>query len=160
MKKTKSILALVFVILFALSAIGCGKKNPADVETFYAKTAEYGLEKTNLTIDDDTFLALLKDKGFALKMSGSKAIICEFYVTNENSGAAMIYAGTKSEAESIVTGARSSSSVNSGTYSYIRYANSEVMCILARIENTVLYIRADKDLADDADGIAKALGYK
>ena len=87
-------------------------------------------------------------------------ILCEFYIANSKSDASRIFSGTKDAAESFVSGARSSSSVDSGSYHYYRLANSEVLAVLVQVEDTILYIRADKVFESDADGIVKALGYK
>ena len=160
MKNSKYIIAIVLITAFVLMTVSCGKKDPATIEAFYQKTAEFGLQKSEVSIDDPELNAILKEKAFAIKESNGAVVMCEFYVATSAAGAASIFSGTKPVAETFVSGARSTSSITSGSYSYYRLASSDLMAILARIGDTVLYIRADKALAEDADGIAKALGYK
>ena len=35
-----------------------------------------------------------------------------------------------------------------------------MICVLARIDNTLLYLQADNALEDEVDDIVKTLGYK
>lgn len=160
MKNIKCIIAIVLIAAFALTSVGCKKKTPATVDTFYEKTAEYGLQKTDLSLDGTDLASVVKEKAFAFKENGEMLILCEFYIANSKSDASRIFSGTKDAAESFVSGARSSSSVDSGSYHYYRLANSEVVAVLVQVEDTILYIRADKVFESDADGIVKALGYK
>ena len=160
MKTVKSVLAIVLVAAFALTAVGCKKKTPVTVDAFYEKTAEYGLEKTALSLDGTDLASAVKEKAFAYKESGEMLILCEFYVANSKSDASRIFSGTKNAADSFVSGARASSSVDSGSYHYYRLANSELVAVLVQVEDTILYIRANKTFESDADNIVKALGYK
>ena len=164
MKKTRLLVALLLIAALALSLAACGsKKTPATAEQFLNEMTKRDYEKIDVdlsTADKDTVEAVDKVNA-AVKMDGDNpACVARFYVAKSDEKAQQLFAGTKPLAENTAEGTKTQTEVNLGNYSYYRVKGDSVICVLARIDNTLLYLQADKALEDEVDDIVKTLGYK
>ena len=164
MKKTRLLVALLLIAALALSLAACGsKKTPATAEQFQNEMKERGYEEIEIdmsTTDAQTRAAVEQVKA-AVKMDGDNpSCVVRFYVAKSETNAQQLFAGTKPLAEETAAGTKTQVETNLGNHSYYRVKGDSMICVLARIDNTLLYLQADNALEDEVDDIVKTLGYK
>ena len=152
----------MMIMIFVLGAIACNiDKTPITVDEFYSKAGDFGCKRAFLSMGDD-LEAVIKDSAFISKeVNGLVVMLGEFYIANDSDSANMIFAGTK---ENLTEAAKTNIAYvvkegSSGNYAYYKLTNDGVRHVLCMVGDTVLYLRADSEYANEADDFAKAVGY-
>lgn len=164
MKKTRLLVALLLIAALALSLAACSKKTPATVEQFQNEVKERGYEEVVIDLDtvDETTRATIDQVSAAMKLvDDNPSCSARFYVAKNENSAKNLFAGIKPLAENTAEGGvKTQAEVNLRNYNYYRVKGDSMICVLARIDNTLLYLQADNALEDEVDDIVKTLGYK
>lgn len=164
MRKVRTVTVIVMILLLAVSSIACVvNKTPLTTSEFYSKAKSAGCEKVTLEMDD-TLSSIIKDSAFVYKTPQSNnelVMICEFYVANDTNSAKRIFNGTKDPLEANVKADKAYvyTEGHAGNYEFFKIQNNDAYYYLSMVGDTVLYIRANSELASDADALVKDLGY-
>lgn len=159
MKHLKFYTLIVLCMLFLFSSVACNTtKKAVTTEEFISKTTELGYEQIDMELPED-LQAVIKDSAFVYEETEDTLLICEFYTAKNSSSAQAIVSGTKKAAEDLVETKTTTVSKSGSNFSYYKISNNNIVCILSNVDNTIVYIRADKTLEDKADLIIKTLGY-
>lgn len=157
--KNYTLIFLIIVLLFTSVACITTKKTAITVNDFCTKTSELGCEQIELEIEDETLASIIKESAYVTKETPDGVLLAEFYIANNSSSAQAIISGTKHAANDLCEDQQTSVSKSGSNFSYYKITNYNIVCILSNVDNTIVYIRADKALESEADEIIKAIGY-
>jgi len=154
MGKKKVILGfLCAVILFILT--GCGDKNPITSSDFKSIS-----ENKNYTFYDITSqyaqYGYINSASVAKSSSGYQI---EFYVLSDDSYATSMFNNNKTIFENYKGNSSVESSTSLANYSIYSLTSSGYYMYLAKIDNTLLYLRVDDDYKNEVKDFVKKLGY-
>ncbi len=158
-KHYRYLTALLLLAAMMLSMSACGKKMPVSVGTFQETMQSLGYEEAVIDDDGSDIFEQLDEFTAAARQTDDSTCVARFFVAKSEPAAISIFNGTRENADDLVSLPRSNFEKNMGNYSSYRVKNGERDVLLARIDNTILYIIADKNMSDDVSEIAKTLGY-
>ena len=155
MKKLKFIGSLFLIVIFL--TVGCtSKKTPVDSAKFKEIMESEGLEIVDVKEQFSNSNEILEanvavSEGFTYQI--------EFYVLDSNENAIDFYNYNKEIFEDSKTSVSSYKSAELGNYSKYILNNNGKYKVLSRIDNTVIYLDADKEYEEKIIEHLKKLGY-
>ena len=152
--KKKGILftALCFLMLFLVT--GCGKKTVITTSEFISKAEKAGYQTTDITAQYSSY-EYIKEATIAKNDNYQ----VEFYVLDGEDKAKGMFDTNKTDFENSKGSSSSYSTVNLANYSTYALTSAGKYMYLARVENTLIYIKVDEKYKDSVKGFVKDLGY-
>ena len=142
-----------------LSAVSCGlfeKKEPISAEDFTV-----AMENEGYTVEDVT--ADMKDQPKVVKclIALSDNYQIEYYETKDEANARSMFSINKEQFESEFGGTGASKSeVNINNQAKFTMNSNDMYYFLSQIDNTIIYLKIDKEYKDEVNQILKSIGQK
>lgn len=154
MKHIKKGIAVFFCVgLMMWGLTGCASKEAVSVEVFNEVMEEKGYEII------DASEQYSEDVIEAISLALCEDYQIEFYVFSDSAAAAATYNQNKSLFEEERGTASVHIAKSIGNYSYFNMSSDGIFYLLARVDNTMLYVVADADYKGEIEKIIKELGY-
>ena len=153
MKKKNIILGVVsFMMMFLLT--GCGSKKVISTETFKSTAESNGYTVTDVSAQYAQYdfvkeATVAQQKGFQI----------EFYMLSDKENAESMFNTNKTTFEGYKGSTATEASANMSNYSSYTLNSSGYYMHLCRVDNTLLYVRVEKDYKDTVNKIINELGY-
>ena len=154
MKRLHKITVIVMMVMMLVGLTACSKKTAISVEEFNDT-----LESKGYTIEDATG-QLAPDSITAISLALSDNYQIEFYEFVDDRTATAVFQENKIIFERAAdSGASAEITKNLMNYNYYSASTSSTFYMLAKIDNTMLYVEADVAYKDEIVEIVKELGY-
>lgn len=151
--KKKMLFTLILFITLLLT--GCGAKETLESSTF--KTI---MEKKNFNVIDQTSSVISENSAVEISYyaeTQDKRYAIEYYSFNGEVPAQAFYA--KQQAILGSTGSQATTEVNVGNYSKYTMIHNGKFTAISRVSNTVVYVNANNDYANEIKTLLKDIGY-
>lgn len=157
MKIIKKLTAGTMIMVVLLSAVSCGlfeKKEPISAEDFTV-----AMENEGYTVEDVT--ADMKDQPKVVKclIALSDNYQIEYYETKDEANARSMFSINKEQFESEFGGTGASKrEVNINNQAKFTMNSNDMYYFLSQIDNTIIYLKIDKEYKDEVNQILKSIG--
>lgn len=153
MKIKLKIMLLLCMLLYTCTVCGCGNKEALTVDIFYSTMDEKGFELFDVTEH------VKADYVETISLAVAEDYQIEFYVFTDTESSASVWEQNRSvfEEKSGTNGIRVTK--NLSNYSFFSIQEDGVYRLVARIDNTMLYVVADDVHKEEIVELVKELGY-
>lgn len=151
--KLKSLSMFVLTVILLICTSCAVSKTPVTCEVFKEKMENQGYEIYEIT--DQYEEGLFDSAQIALKDDYK----VEFYVLPTNDDAVYMYNVNKSDFEALKGSKSSNSYVEVGNYGFYELTTNDGYYALSRVENTLIFIKTDRENKDEMKSVLKNLGY-
>ena len=155
--KKKIIRISVLLVIISIFLTGCGNKKSITAEEFKNKMEKE--EKYVIGDATEQFKDYNQIKKVYIVADKKYKYQLEFYEISTADEAVSFYNNNKDIFEKEKTGASAYNEVNVANYNKYTLKTSDKYKVLSRIDNTVVYVNADKKYKDDFNIILKTIGY-
>lgn len=156
MKQFRKVFTLAAVLAGMLLLTGCSKKNPMSAEDFSAAMEEKGYTVTDITSQYESY-QVIESALLAVNSDGSYQI--EFYVLSEEKWAVNMYQKNVEIFQEQKSSVAVESSVDIGNHSRYNLVSGGSYMLVSRIDNTLIYVKADGSHSDEIKEALKGTGY-
>lgn len=151
--KKKILIGLLLIMTLLIT--GCTTKESLEASTFKTLMEKRGfsvLEQTSTVISENSAVEV----SYIAETTGARYAI-EYYSFDGEVSAQAFYA--KKQEELAKTGAQAYTEVNIGNYSKYTLVHNNKFSAISRVSNTIVYVSADNNYAEEIKGVLKDIGY-
>lgn len=158
MRTLQKITAGALILTMLISAASCSlfeKKDSISADDFTK-----AMEDKDLTVEDATDQFEDEDAVLKCLLASTDDYQIEFYILRNGDQAMIAYNNGKEGFEESFSGTGSShSEVKISNYSKFTMTTGEGYYVLSRIDNTLIYVEADKEYKDEIKDLLESVGY-
>ena len=151
----KKKLLFTITLLITLFLTGCTTKDSLDSTSF-----KKIMEKKNFVVVEQTSEVITENPSVEISYyaeTQDKRYALEYYSFNGEVSAQAFYA--KNQVVLGATGSQATTEVNVGNYSKYTMIHNGKFTAISRVSNTVVYVNANKDYAEEIKMLLKDIGY-
>ncbi len=155
MKRLKNSLGIFCCLICVVFLSSCAEKTSQTPQEF-----TYIMEEAGFTVQDVSEETQSNGLATTVLIAVGEQYQIEYYeLTDAETGEGMFY-HNKQVFDENYSVKLLSSEVTSGNYNYYAFNSGDDFCLIARIDNTMLWCVSDKAYREDITEIVKKLGYK
>lgn len=153
---TVGIVLIFCIIVFLLFSFVIKGKTPMTANEFKTFMQENGFTVSDVTSQYSKYDYV---KQIYVAVANNSSYQIEFYEISDNKYARMFYNNNKTIIESSKGSISSHVNINMGNYSKYALSSDNKYKVIARIDNTVIYLNVDSDNKDEVKELLKEIGY-
>lgn len=151
----KKKLLLVILLITTIFITGCTTKESLEASNF-----KKIMEKKGFSVADQTSNVISQNSAVEISYNAEtsdKRYSIEYYAFDGEVSAQGFYA--KKQAELGATGSQATTELNVGNYSKYTMIYNGKFAAISRVSNTVVYVNADNNYAEEIKTLLKEIGY-